>query len=185
MYLYMLRCLKNEPLNINDGCLRRIGTLGDFFLILWFVSIFDNKCVLFISPGKTRKYLYYKRKRKKAMLLYFCNSLLKEERWHLSGWVSLLDIWEPEKLSVSNLEGAGGRAIWVQDGFSFQQITCLLPQSSPVLERWKQISGIIWTEGVVNTGKRTTKFLKMRERGITNARICNWFSHRRPFGPQI
>ena len=54
------------------------------------------------------------------MLLYFRNSLLKEERWHLSGWVSLLlDIWEPEKLSVSNLEGAGGHAIWVQDGFSF------------------------------------------------------------------
>lgn len=146
---------------------------GWFISYLWFISIFDNKCMLFISPGKTRKYLYHNRKRKKAMLLYFCNSLLKEERWHLSGWVSLLlDIWELEKLSLSNLEGASGHAIWVQDGFSFQQVTCLLPQSSPVLERWKQISGIIWTEGVVNTGKCTTKFLKMREKGITNARIC-------------
>ena len=145
---------------------------GWFLSYLWFISIFDNKCVLFTSPGKIRKYLYHNRK-KKAMLLYFCNSLLKEERWHLSGWVSLLDIWEPEKLSVSNLEGAGGHAIWVQDGFSFQQITCLLPQSSPVLERWKQISGIIWNKGVVNTGKCTTKFLKMREKGITNSSICN------------
>lgn len=71
MYLYMLRCLKNESLNINDGCLRRIGTLGDLFLIFdLFQFLTISVCYLYHQEKQENIFTITEKEKKQCFSIF-------------------------------------------------------------------------------------------------------------------